>query len=181
MQFADRSSIKYQPFGYYYGDLMYLVDFINHPRPQISSPSFKDKIESSKRFFPLFHAHCEETDAQPHTMSKEERLGLKLRLLEEVKAKIQDTKQAIAGEKRLGAITLPNDPSECTKALNAIINEGYYNKGMPQYVEDVKSCHLAMDIMTHMVVDQDQFVIFNESLFTSMPTDCLRRSKRARQ
>ncbi len=174
MQFAD-PSIKYHPFGYYYGDVMYLVDFIDHPRPQISSPSFKDKMESSKRFFPLFHAHCEEIDAQPHTMSKEERLGLKLRLLEEIEAKIKDTKQVITGEKRLRDTILPNDPSECSNALNAIISEGHYNKGMPQYVEDVKSCNLAMDIMTHMVVDQDQFVIFNESLFTSMPIDCLRR------
>ena len=180
MQFADRSSIKYQPFHAYYLDVRSLVHFIDHPSPRFSSPSFKDKMESSKRFFPLFHANCKATNAQPHTMSKEERLGLKLRLLEELKAKIEDTKQAIAGEKRLRDIVLPNDPWECSSALYGILNEDWQKKGMPQYLEDEKSCRLALDIMKSMRMDQDHFVVFNESLFTSMPIDCLRRSKRAR-
>ena len=181
MQFADRSSIKYQPFYNYSGDVMYLVHFIDHPRPKISSPSFKDKMEISKRFFPLFDAHCEATNAQLHTMSKEERLGLKLRLLKELKAKIEDTKQAITGGKSLGEIVLPNDPGECSSALRGILNEDWQKKGMHQYLEDEKSCCLALDIMIDMVVDQGQFVIFNESIFTSMPTDFLCRSKRARK
>jgi hypothetical protein len=180
MQFADRSTIQYHPFSTYYADASYLLDFINNPRQLVSSPSFKDKMESSKRFFPLFHAHCEATNAQLHTMSKEERLGLKLRLLEELKAKIEDTKQAIAGEKKLRDIVLPNDPCECSSALYGILNEDWQKKGMHQYLEDEKSCRLALDIMVYMSVDTNQFVIFNESLFTSMPTDCLRRSKRAR-
>jgi hypothetical protein len=181
MQFADRSTIQYHPFSAYYADASYLLDFINNPRPLVSSPSFKDKMETSKRFFPLFHAHCEATNAQLHTMSKEERLGLKLRLLEELKAKIEDTKQAIAGEKRLGDFVLPNDPWECSSALMGILTEDWQKKGEHQYLEDQKSCRLALDIMISMRMDQDHFVIFNEALFTSMPTDRKRRSKRARK
>ena len=181
MQFADRSSIQYHPFSAYYTDATYLLDFINQPRQPESSPSFKDKMDISKRFFPLFHAHCEATNAQPHAMSKEARLGLKLMLLEELKANIEETKKAIAGEKKLRDIVLPSDPLECSKELHEILNEGWTKHGWDQFVEDEKSCRLALDIMGYMTVDQEQFAIFNEALFTSMPTDCLRRSERARK
>jgi hypothetical protein len=181
MQFADRSSIQYISFGYYYADAMYLVDFIDKPRQELSSPSFEDKMRISKSFFPKFHSHCEEIHAQPHKMSKEARLGLKLMLLEELKAKIEETKKAIAGEKKLRDIILPRDPLECSKALKEIMNEGWTTHGWDQYAEDEKSCSLALDIMGSMTVDQRQFAIFNEALFTSMPTDCLRRSERARK
>ena len=184
MQFADVSSVKYTPFGYYYGDVMQLVDFIDNPRPKNSSPSFKDKMDFSKRFFPLFHAHCEETDPQLHTMTKEERLGLKLKLLAEVKTMMDETRQAITGEKRLRDIRLPNDPVDCMKALREILNaEGYEKKGMTEYLKDSVLCNFAMGILIHMKVDRDQFLIFNENLFTAMPrsTGGLRRSKRVRK
>ena len=166
MQFADSASIKYQSFSNYYGDVMYLVDFIDNPRPKICSPSFKDKMEISKRFFPLFHTYCEETDPQLHAMSKEERLGLKLKLLDEVRAKMDETKKAVAGEKRLGDIVLPNDPEECMKALRDMINECQGKTGINQYHKDTDLCNFAEQILMLMKLDKDQFAVFNENLFT---------------
>ena len=145
---------------------MYLVDFIDNPRPKICSPSFKDKMDISKRFFPLFHAYCEETDPQLHTMSKEERLGLKLKLLDEVRAKMDETKKAVAGEKRLGDIVLPYDPEECMKVLRDMINEC---QGKTEVNQDL--CNFAVQILMLMKLDQDQFAVFNENLFNLMPKD----------
>ena len=181
MQFADSSStIKYESFGYYYGDVMYLVDFINNPRPKICSPSFKDKMEISRHYFPLFHAYCEEINPQLHTMSKKNRLELKLKLLEELKDKMEKTKQDIAAEKWMKDVRLPNDTGECHMALHEMINKGLDdNEDFQQYQAKTELCRTAMKILNLMEVDKDQFVIFNEKLFTSLPTRGMRRSKRA--
>lgn len=129
-------------FGQYYLDAVLLAKYIDHPLgpgegggcPQ----SFEEKLETlGKHHFPLFYAHCTTSivsqQQQLHEMTPEERLQLKLRLLDELRTKVDKTRKEIHGPKRIiitvvvvaklgpvenkTTVELPSDPEDCRARL----------------------------------------------------------------
>ncbi len=178
------STPQINAFGYYYYDAVYLIDFIDNPRPEVCSPSFKEKMDIiGMRNFPLFHAHCEETQPQLHLMPRDERLQLKLRLLDELRAKVDQTRQEIAGPKRMRELDLPSDPEECKRKLIEMIDDA--QDKIAEMLGNVSNIHKDIAVYRDAIgtlgcvsVNNQQIAAYDEALFKAMPSDGVQEMKK---
>ncbi len=84
-----------------------LVRFINTSKPKKEfDPEFEELLAKCKSLFPKCVVAF--NGCQLHTMTPEERLDLKLTLLEDVKAHMENIKREISGDKVFGTVELPS-------------------------------------------------------------------------
>ena len=169
-------------FTNYYFEAVYMIDFIDNPRPKHSSPSFEYQLGIIKRDFPLFNAHCQETKPQLHTMSAGERRDLKLKLLDELKAKKEKTMQKITEAKMFRDIVLPSTIDESIDRLRGIINEktdenwAVYEK-VAENQREIAVCRHALQTMHSMRMDNNHMAAYIKELFTSMPKEQMKQGR----
>ena len=163
MQFSDPSSIeKIESFGKYYGDAVLLAEFIDDPAPL---PSFEDRLTMNRAQFPKFVAHCDkERPFNIHEMSVSQRLELKNVLLDELRSKVEKSKEEIGCAKMIGDIALPSDPRECSSKLGEMIKHAT--------TEDVEAYRDALysSALLSMTLNKHTIEVYDESPFlTSTP------------
>ena len=159
-----------------------MADFIDDPAANVGSSSrlllwkaesikmsqFYEDVARFYEHFPEFCGFMQETKLDLFRLTREERLGLKLRLLDEVKHKISKTKDEIYGRKTLHSQPLPDDIKECLLRLDEMKNAGYAR--IKEIAERIRQVECAKDLIeTRILVNQEKLVLFDEDSFTSMP------------
>ncbi len=165
MQFSDALSIRVESFGKYYNDAVSLAEFIDNPAPMGCSPSFEDRLNRIQ--FPLFVAHCSGLD--PHKMSVSQRLQLKTMLLDELRTKVEKTREEIECAKMIGDIALPSDPKECKSKLLEMTNHAYVMK--EKIDQDIAAYNEALhsNALLALILNKHTTVVYDEDAFTKMP------------
>ncbi len=154
-----------------------LVRFINTSTPKKEfGLQFEELLEKCKSLFP--RSVVAFNGCQLHTMTPEERLDLKLKLLEDVKAHMENIKREISGDKVFGTVELPSDPDECLVRVNAVMMEmvekvAEINRMMVQ----IPNARLLLERMIH---NKRSLGAFNEGSFTSLPVVGAKKSKKPR-
>ena len=152
-----------------------LCRFINFsPQKKEFSPQFAELLAKCKSLFPKCVVAF--NGCQLHTMTPEELLSMKLELLEDVKAHMENIKREISGDKVFGTVELPSDPEECMVRVNALMLEMVEKVAeINRTIAQIPNARLVLERMIH---NKRSLGGFNEEGFTSMPVSGVRKEKK---
>jgi hypothetical protein len=146
-----------------------LVEYIHKPDKKNSASYFPTELERHKFYYPLLLKEYNDLNTTLDKMTIEQRHGLKLTLLREMKTHRANTDREIGGEKLLLGETLPTDPDECIARMEAMYKEG--EDKIAEINSNFKTINKARGVIFRIRENKRALAnsIYDEDYFSSMP------------
>lgn len=168
MELGKKSADEIECFWSYYLPATKLAKIIDCPNFQRHIQEFETCLHRNKDRFPLFYAEFGDPIPQLNLLNRDERLQIKLKLFDEVKNKLEKTREEVFGKKMLQNTALPCDTEECKRRLDEMLEEG--RRKIEEIEETRRQIEHAKEILHYRVeVNKSNISMFNEKVFTDMP------------
>ena len=169
MQLAEKPVADIVSFGFVYSAALTLVEYIQKPDVQHPASYFPKDLARYKHCFPQLFQEYNALNTPLDKMTIEQRHGLKLTLLKEMKNHKANTDGEIGCEKLLLGKKLPKDPGECLVRIEAM-----YNKGKDKIDEIYRSFEIIAKArgVLHAINENKRALArdnYDEGYFSSMP------------
>ena len=138
-------------------------------QPHAFKREFDCYVLQGECFFPKFMRALGVSGTPLHGMSKDERMNLKLVLLDDMQDNISAANAVFMGEKLIGAEVLPSDPDECMLYFDPM------EKSLHNQIATLRTTLVkiqdARTVVKCMQCGRRALESFDESVYTEMPRD----------
>ncbi len=167
MELGKKPAGEIEFFFDYYHPATKLAKIIDRPNFHGHIQEFETCLHRNKDRFPLFYAQSGNPIPQLKLLNRNKRLEIKLKLFDEVRNKLENTKEEVFGQKMLQNIPLPCDTEECKRSLEEMLKEG--RRKIDEIEETRRQIKHAKKILHYRVeVNKSRISMFNEKVFTDI-------------
>ena len=169
MQLDEKPVADIVSFGFVYSAALTLLAYIHKPNVQNPACYFPIELKRYKICFPQLFEEYNGLNTTLDKMTIEQRHGLKLTLLKEMKNYKTNTDAEISCEKLILDKKLPTDPDECLARINTMYNEA--KDKIDELYRSFEVFDKARNVLHAINNNKRELTrsIYDEEYFSSMP------------